>query len=156
MASYRVRFVFDPRFDDNIYKASNKTNSSLHPLFDEVRSVTDDIAKKAKRMIKAELDSKEGEVQTIKHSKWDSHFGGVGRRGWLMAKAVAFALKSAHAATVPTMGYDGKEIYGRVLINRTGSSSLEFGGPDPVAELGKGTGEFADHPAYAFLRRAMN
>lgn len=155
MATYRVRFEFDDRFDDNIYRASNKSNSSLHPLYDKVRSVTDDIAKATKRLIGGEYNRAEAEAKAIKNTDWDSNYGGHGRKGWLTAKARAFALRTAASSTVPTMGYDGKEIYGRVEINRRGSASLEFGGPDPVAEMGKGSGEFVNHPPYGFLRRAM-
>jgi hypothetical protein len=151
----KVRFEIDKRFDDNVYRASNKSNSSLHPLYDKVRSTTDDIAKAAKNLISGESNRAEAEAKSIRNSEWNSDYGGHGRKGWLAAKARSFALKSAAGATVPTMGYDGKEIYGRVEINRRGSSSLEFGGPDPVAEMGKGSGEFVEHPPYAFLRRAM-
>jgi hypothetical protein len=150
-----IDFRFDPMFEDNIYRASNKTNSSLHNLYDEVRSVTDKIARKAKGLIEAELKVAEADARGIKNSEWNSDYGGRGRKGWLAAKAKVFALKSAGATTFPTMGYDGREIYGRVEIRRQGSSSLEFGGTDPVAELGRGTGEYLNHPVYAFLRRAM-
>lgn len=149
-----VRFNFDKDFDDNIYRASNKTNSSLHPLYDAVRTKTDDIATKARGLVAGEAKTAEALVKDIKDSPWDSHYGGVGRHGWLVAKATSFALKSAGASIAPTMGYDGKEIYGRVLMNRRGSSSVEFGGTDPVAEIGKGTGEYVVHPPYGFLRRA--
>lgn len=155
MGSYKTRFVMDKDFDDNVYRASNKTNSSLHPLYDHVRQVTDNIAKLTKRAIGGEYNRAEAEAKSIKNTKWDSHYGGHGRKGWLAAKAKAFALRTAYSATFPTMGYDGKEIYGRVVINRRGSSSLEYGGTDPVAELGKGTGEYLEHPPYAFLRRSM-
>lgn len=151
-----ARFNWDKDFDDNVYRASNKTNSSLHPLYDHVRSTTDDYAAKAVRMISNEAGSAERDAQAIKNTGWSSNFGGHGRKGWLSAKAKAFALKSALSATHPMMGYDGREIYGRVIINRRGSMSLEFGGPDPVAEIGKGSGEFLEHPPYAFLRRAMD
>lgn len=155
MARYKVRFEIDKRFDDNVYRASNKSNSSLHPLYDKVRSVTDEIAKAAKDLISGEYNRAEAEAKSIKNSEWNSNYGGHGRKGWLAAKAKAFALRSAASSTAPSMGYDGTEIYGRVEINRQGSSSLEFGGPDPVAEMGKGSGEFVEHPPYAFLRRAM-
>lgn len=151
----KVRFEIDRRFDDNVYRASNKSNSSLHPLYDQVRSTTDEIAKRAKRLIGGEYNRAEAEAKSIKNSEWESNYGGHGRKGWLAAKAKAFALRTAASSTAPTMGYDGTEIYGRVEINRKGSSSLEFGGTDPVAEMGKGSGEFVEHPPYAFLRRAM-
>lgn len=150
-----VRFVFDKDFDDNVYRASNKTRSSLRPLYDEVRDKTDAIAARAKASVTKEAGHAEVDADFIKHSKWSSNYGGYGRRGWLHAKARAFALKSAAQSVAPVMGYDGKEIYGRVTINRRGSYSLEFGGPDPVAEIGKGTGEFVEHPPYSFLRNAM-
>lgn len=151
----KVTFHWDPRFDENLYRASRYTNSSLHPLYDKVRDVTDQIAKRAKTSIQNHAKAAEFRVDAIKHSDWHSDFGGVGKKGWLEAKAQAFALKSAAAATVPTMGYDGKEIYGRVVINRKHSNTLEFGGADLTAEMGKGTGEYVVHPAYSFLRNAM-
>ncbi|MET0463748.1 MAG: hypothetical protein ABW007_11365 [Chitinophagaceae bacterium] len=150
-----VRFNFDKDFDDNVYRASNKTNSSLKPLYNQVRSKTDEIAEIAKTSIKREAGSAESDVDSIKNSKWESNYGGKGRHGWLAAKAKAFALKSAAQSVAPSMGYDGREIYGRVSINRRGSDTLEFGGPDPVAELGKGSGEYLVHPPYSFLRNAM-
>lgn len=150
-----MRFDFDKDFDDNVYRASNKTNSSLKPLYNQVRDKTDEIAKKAKGSIEKESANAESDVDSIKNSKWESNFGGKGRHGWLHAKAKAFALKSAAKSLAPTMGYDGKEIYGRVSMNRRGSNTVEFGGPDPVAEIGRGTGEYVEHPPYAFLRNAM-
>lgn len=151
----KVRFVMDRRFEENLLRASNKTHSSLHSVYDKVRSVTDDIAKRAKNSITEAHQLAEQEVDAIRGSRWSSNYGGVGRKGWLQAKARAFAFKSAASSVFPTMGYNGHEIYGRVVINRRGSASLEYGGVDPVAEIGKGTGEFLEHPAYGFLRRAM-
>lgn len=149
-----VQFKFDKDFDDNVYRASNKSNSSLRPLYDQVREKTDSIASIAQASIRDAAGAAETEVDSIKHSKWESNYGGKGRHGWLYAKAKSFALKSAASSVAPTMGYDGREIYGRVLINRRGSVSLEFGGPDPVAEIGRGTGEYVEHPPYSFLRNA--
>lgn len=148
----RVRFVFDPDFDDNVYRASNKSRSSLRPLYDQVRSITDDIAASAKNAIETEYQMAEADASGNKQNA--TH--GEGKNKFLIAKARSFALRSAANSTVPTMGFDGKEIYGRVLINRKGSFTLEFGGPDPVAEIGKGTGQYVVHPAYSFLRRAMD
>lgn len=153
--AYRVNFRFDVDFDDNVYRASNKTNSSLHPLYDQVRSYTDEVARKAKVRIGAEYGKAEALAKSIKNTEWDSHYGGHERSGWLQAKAKAYALRVSFSATHPTMGYDGKEIYGRVEINRRGSSSLEYGGSDPIAEVGKGTGVYLEHPPYAFLRNAL-
>jgi hypothetical protein len=148
----RVRFEFDPDFDDNVYRASNKSGSSLRPLYDQVRRITDRIAENAKSAIETEYANAEADTS----GKRDNATHGDGKTQFLRAKARAFALRSAANSTVPTMGYDGKEIYGRVIINRKGSFVLEYGGPDPVAEIGKGTGEYLVHPAYAFLRRAMD
>lgn len=148
----KVRFKFDPDFDDNVYKASNKSNSSLRPLFDQVRQITDRIAENAKSSIETEYAAAEADAS----GKRENATHGDGKTQFLRAKAKAFALRSAANSTVPTMGYDGKEIFGRVLINRKGSFALEYGGPDPVAEIGKGTGEYLVHPTYAFLRRAMD
>lgn len=148
----KVKFVFDPDFDNNVYRASNKSGSSLRPLYDQVRRITDRIAENAKATIEQEYQNAEADAS----GKRENATHGDGKTQFLRAKAKAFALRSAANSTVPTMGYDGKEIFGRVLINRKGSFSLEYGGPDPVAEIGKGTGEYLVHPAYAFLRRAMD
>jgi hypothetical protein len=147
----RVRFEFDPTFDDNVYRASNKQGSSLRGLYDKVRSVTDQIALSAKRSIENEWTRAESEAFALR----DERTHGDQKNDWLYAKARSFALRTAASATVPTMGFDGKEIYGRVSINRRGSAMVEFGGPDPVAEIGRDTGKYVEHPPYAFLRRAM-
>lgn len=146
-----AKFVFDPDFDDNLRKASNKSGSSLRPIFDKVRKITDDIAKVAKDSIEQEYRVVEASVLNAR-----GDYSRSGRRSFLASKAIAFALRSAANSTVPIMDYDGKEIYGSVIINRTGSNSIEFGGIDPKAEIGKGTGEFVQHPPYAFLRRALD
>ncbi len=145
-----VRFVIDPQFDENVYRASNKTGSSLKPLFDTVRKKTDEIAARAKRRIESEWYNTEASTSSIDNKKY-----GESKNRFLYLKAKSFALKSAANSTVPTMGFDGKEIYGRISINRRHSVSLEFGGIDPVGEVGKGTGEYVSHPAYAFLRNSM-
>lgn len=146
----RVRFEFDPDFRDNVYRASNKTGSSLRPLYDLVRKTTDKIARTAKLRIQNEWYNAEAVAQNI-----DNKAYGADKQEFLYYKALSFALRSAMNSTYPTMGYDGNEIYGRVTINRRGSTSLEYGGVDPVAEVGKGTGEHVSHPAYAFLRNAL-
>lgn len=148
----RVTFEFDPTFDENVYRASYKQGSSLRGLYDMVRSVTDEIAKSARRSIEAEWTRAESEAFALR----DERTHGDQKNDWLYAKARSFALRTAAAATVPTMGFDGKEIYGRVTINRRGSAMVEFGGPDPVAEIGRDTGKYVEHPPYAFLRRAID
>lgn len=148
----RVSFEFDPEFDDNIKKASNKSNSSLRPLFDQVRDVTDNIYFAARDRIQGEANRAESDAQAARARRFSNTGGPV----YQHAKAKAFALKSAANSTKPTMEYDGDEIFGRVAIYRKGSGSVEFGGLDPVAEIGKGTGEYVSHPPYAFLRRAMD
>ena len=145
------RFVFDPDFDENVKRASNKTGSSLRQLFDQVRKITDEIAKSAKASIMLEARVAANETLTAK-----GDYSRSGRQLFLRGKAKEFALRSAANSTVPTMGFDGHEIFGRVIINRTDSASLEFGGIDSKAEIGKGTGQFVDHPAYSFLRRALD
>lgn len=147
----RITFEFDPMFDDNVYRASNKTRSSLRPLYDHVRSVTDRIARDAKRSAVGEWIRAEAEAQALR----DNRKFGSQQDDWLYAKARSFALRSAFNTINPTMGYDGKEIYGRVTINRRGSAMVEFGGPDPVAEVGRDTGKYVIHPPYSFLRNAM-
>lgn len=147
-----ARFDFDPEFDANIHKASNKTGSSLRPLFDAVRQVTDEIYMDARESIAREAGRAQGEVESIRSGR----FSRSGRGKFAAAKAKAFALKSAKNSVFPSMEFDGREIYGRVAIYRKDSASLEFGGIDSVAEIGRGTGEYVQHPAYSFLRRAMD
>lgn len=148
----RITFEFDPTFDENVYRASNKQGSSLRPLYDQVRRVTDSIAKDAKGAALGEWIRAESEAQALR----DQRTHGDRQDDWLYAKARSFAIRSVFNTIVPTMGFDGTEIYGRVEINRRGSSAVEFGGPDVVAEVGKGTGQYVQHPPYAFLRRAMD
>lgn len=147
----RITFEFYPEFDDDIRSASNKSRSSLRPLFDEVRSTTDQIYFHAKDMIDSEAGRAEAEVAATSTDR----FKPLGKQPWQIAKAKASALKTAANSVKPVMGYDG-EIFGRVAIFRKQSASLEFGGIDSTAEIGKGTGEYVDHPPYAFLRRAMD
>lgn len=147
----RVTFTFDPNFKDNIYRASNKQGSSLRPLYDKVRAVTDGIAKSAKGSMLGEWIRAESEAQALR----DERTHGDRKNDWLHAKAKSFALRSAYQSVVPTMGFDGREIYGRVTINRRGSAMIEFGGPDPVAEIGRDSGQYVNHPPYAFLRNAL-
>lgn len=148
----RVTFEFDPEFDDNIKRASHKSNSSLRPLFDQVRSVTDEIYFSARDRLQAEA----GRAESEKAAAAEKRFSATGKPVYLAAKAKEFALRSAANSLAPTMEFDGEEILGRVAIYRRGSDSIEFGGTDPVAEMGKGTGEYLEHPPYAFLRRAMD
>jgi hypothetical protein len=147
----RIRFEFDPQFDENVYRASNKTRSSLRPLYDLVRKATDEIRDHAIDAIESEYEKAEQQTQGTKGKAY-----GTGKKAFLEAKARSFALRSARDSTFATMGFDGREIYGRVTMNRTGSQTLEFGGADPKAEVGKGTGVYIVHPAYSFLRRAMD
>lgn len=147
----RINFEFYPEFDDDIKSASNKSRSSLRPLFDTVRSVTDQIYFHAKDLIDGEYGRAEADVAATT----DNRFKPDGKIAWQTAKARAAALKTAANSVKPSMDYDG-EIFGRVAIFRKQSASLEFGGIDPVAEIGKGTGQYVEHPPYAFLRRAMD
>lgn len=147
----RITFEWDPGFDDNVYRASNKSRSSLRPLYDLVRHATDAIARDAKRAIIGEWVRAEAEAEGLR----DNRKFGSRQDDWLYAKARSFAMRSAMNTVTPTMEYDGKEIYGKVSINRRGSAMVEFGGPDPVAEVGRDTGKYVIHPPYAFLRNAM-
>lgn len=147
----RVRFQFYPDFDENVYRASKKTRSSLRPLYDIVRKATDEIRDHAIEGIESEYEKAESQAQGAKRTAY-----GSGKNAFLEAKARSFALRSARDNTFATMGFDGHEIYGRVTMNRSGSQNLEFGGSDPKAEVGKGTGVYIVHPPYSFLRRAMD
>lgn len=146
-----ARFEFDQEFEENVKKASYKSGSSLRPLFDQVRKVTDNIARDAKQHLQREAGVAESETQNAR-----GDYSRSGRKSFLRAKAKASALRTAANSTVPVMGYDGVEIFGRVLINRADSQTIEFGGTDPKAEIGRGTGEYVEHPPYAPLRRAMD
>lgn len=145
----RVEFHFDPDFDDNVYHASNKTRSSLAPLFNLVRKQTDEIRNRAKTILELEAALAEQDASSNRNKRFGNE-----KNTFLEKKAKAFAMQSALNSLSATMGTDDM-IFGRVAINRKGSGSLEFGGPDLVAEIGKGTGNYLVHPAYAFLRRAM-
>jgi hypothetical protein len=147
----RVTFEFDPDFDNNLYHASNKSRSSLSPLFNTVRNITDNIAKEAKNAIQREWYIAENEATSNRDKRFDKNHND----SFLVAKARAFALKSGYQSVAPTMGVDS-QIFGRVTINRTGSTALEYGGIDVKAEIGRGTGNYVVHPAYAFLRNAMH
>lgn len=147
----RIQFEFYPTFDDDVMSASYKSNSSLRPLFDQVRDVTDNIYFRAKAAMETEAGNAEAAVDVAKPIR----FSNAGKIAFQTAKARAFALRSAANSVKPIMDYDG-EIFGRVAIFRKQSAALEFGGIDPVAEIGKGTGEYVEHPPYAFLRRAMD
>lgn len=146
----RVTFEFDADFDNNLYHASNKTRSSLAPLFNQVRKTTDAIAKQAKEDIQREWYFAESDVQGSRNTRFNKN----NNSAFLEAKARAFALRSGFQSIAPTMGVDS-QIYGRVAINRNGSTALEYGGIDVKAEIGRGTGNYVVHPAYAFLRNAM-
>lgn len=146
-----TNFEFYPTFDDDIKSASNKSNSSLRPLFDTVREVTDQIYFRARDDMNAEAGRAEEAVAVTKPLR----FSNTGKLAFQTAKARAFALKSAANSVKPVMDYDG-EIFGRVAIFRKDSYAVEFGGLDSVAEIGKGTGQYVEHPPYAFLRRAMD
>lgn len=147
----RVTFVFDDDFDENIYKASYRSRSSLRPIYDTVRRVTDQIYFHARSSMDGEVGRMEANVQAVK----DDYSRG-GREVFNRAKAIASAVKTARNTLYPSMQYDGKEIFGRVAIGRKHSWAVEFGGNDPTAEIGKGSGRYANLPAYAFLRRAMD
>lgn len=145
----RVKFVFDPAFDENVYHASYKSRSSLRGLYDKVRSVTDEIARTAKAQVLTAMVHAEAEATSTR----DQRFGDD-KEGFQTSKARSFALRTAYNSLVPIMGVD-HEIYGRVIINREGSTSIEYGGIDIKGEIGKGTGNYIVHPPYSFLRGAM-
>lgn len=147
----KIEFRFDPEFKNNIYRASNKQGSSLRPLYDQVRAVTDSISSNARTMMLGEWIRVESEAQALR----DERTHGDQKNDWLYAKAKSFALRSAYNSTIPTMEFDGTQILGRVTINRRGSAMIEFGGPDPVAEVGRDSGQYVNHPPYSFLRNAI-
>lgn len=144
----KVTFEFYPTFDDDIYHASYRSRSSLRGLYDKVREVTDNIRDNAILRLESLYEESESQAQSGDKTHGES------RSRFLRAKAKAFTFRTTRDTTIAVMGVD-KEIYGRVIMNRTDSWAIEFGGPDRKAEVGKGTGEFIVHPAYAILRRAM-
>jgi hypothetical protein len=145
-----IKFEFYPTFESDIYSASYKSRSSLRGLYDKVRSVTDEIRDNAIESLEGLYELAESQAQ----SGTKTH--GESRKRFLTAKAKAFTFRSTRDTTSAVMGFDGKEIYGRVLMNRTDSWSIEFGGVDRKAEIGKGTGEYVTHPSYGILRKAMD
>lgn len=147
-----VKFVFDPEFDENVRKASSKSKSSLRGIFNLVRAVTDEVYIHARESIAREAGRAEGEAQSVRAKR----FSRTGRANFAYYKAKANALRTARNTIAPTMEFDGKEIFGRVMIYRKSSAVIEFGGLDPVAEIGRGTGEYVEHPPYAFLRKALD
>jgi hypothetical protein len=149
-----IRFELDPKFIENIHKASNKSASSLKPVIDAVRSATDEVYVRARESLAREAGKAEAEVQAAKSNP--RRFSKSNRDSFAYAKAKAGAIRAGRNTIAPTMEYDGTEIFGRVTIFRKGSSVLEYGGIDSSFEIGKGTGRYVEHPAYAFLRRALD
>lgn len=144
----RITFEFDPDFDENVYHASRKSGSSLRGLYDKVRTVTDEIRDAAKLHLQSEATQAEADANSKRNQRFKPG------SSFLEAKARSFALRSGLNTIRATMEVDS-QIYGKVSINRQGSTSLEYGGIDVKAEIGKGTGKYVVHPAYAFLRTAM-
>lgn len=145
-------FRFDKSFDRHLRFPNERT--SLKPVGDKVREVSDDIRDAALRLINAEYARARSVTLAIREGSYDANAGRPGQ-GYLTAEAKEFALKSAADTTVAYMTGDTSGLKGRVAINRTGSATLEYGGEDPAARLGN-TGQRVTHPAYAFLRRAMD
>lgn len=145
----RTKFVFDPDFDENVYHASYKSRSSLRGLYDKVRAITDEIAEYAKSNILTVMVGAEAEATASRGDRF-----GDKKDGFQTAKARSSTLRTAYNSIFPIMGVD-KEIFGRVIINRTGSTALEYGGIDVKGEIGRGTGKYIVHPVYGFLRQAM-
>lgn len=144
----KVKFEFYPTFDDDIYHASYKSRSSLRNLYDTVRRVTDNIRDNAIARLESLYEASESQAQAGNKTHGES------LERFLTAKAKAFTFRTTRDTTIAIMGVD-KEIYGRVIMNRTDSWAIEFGGSDRKAEIGKGTGNYVIHPAYGILRRAM-
>lgn len=146
----KIKFEFYPTFESDVYRASYKSRSSLRGLYDKVRSVTDDIRDGAIETLEGLYELSESQAQSGDKTHGES------RNRFLRAKAKAFTFRTTRDTTIAIMGFDGHEIYGRVLMNRTDSWAIEFGGSDRKAEVGKGTGEYIIHPAYGVLRKAMD
>lgn len=149
----KSRFVLDKSFGRHLNHPTQKT--SLRPLGDTLRQVSDDVAESAKGMILQQYLAAQAKTQAIKSGQLDANDSRPGQ-GYLRAKAEEFALKSALDSTIAYMTGDGTSMVGRVTINRTGATSLEFGGEDSGVVLGQGSKERPNHPAYAFLRRALD
>jgi hypothetical protein len=148
----RIEFEFDPDFDENVYRASRKSGSSLRGLYDYVRGQTNEVFVKARESVAREAGRTEGQLQSIRSRR----FSNSGKKEFNYLKAQASSLRTARNSMHPVMGFDGTEIYGRVAIFRKNSDSVEYGGIDPTAEVGKGTGVYVEHPPYAFLRKALD
>lgn len=147
-SSFRLAKSFDRHLNHP------RKGTSLHPLGDALRQVSDGVAETARDLISGELARKTALVLAIRNG-FDANGPREGH-GLTRALAEQFALKSALDTTVPYMTGNGTSMIGRVIINRTGSSSLEYGGEDSGVVLGRGSNERPNHPAYAFLRRALD
>lgn len=146
----KARFEFYPTFEPDIYRASYKSRSSIRNLYDTVRSVTDNIRDGAIEILEGLYEESESQAQSGNKTHGES------LKRFLRAKAKSFTFRTTRDLTIAVMGFDGKEIYGRVIMDRTDSWAIEFGGVDRKAEAGKGTGDYIVHPPYGVLRRAMD
>lgn len=142
-------FKLDKRFGEHL--ENPKPKDSLRPLGDAVRATANNIRDNTISSIESARRRKASEVQAIKNG-YDANGPRQGH-GYLRVKAEEFALKSTGDNTHAVMDTPGRA---RVIMDRTGSVSLEYGGLDTGVVLGRGSSEHPNHPAYAFLRRALD
>jgi hypothetical protein len=145
----KTRFKFSPTFDKNWNHPRKGT--SISGIGDAMRDVSDRIKDETKSLISRERALKESEVEAIKHGGLDRNAGARGS-GYSRAKAEAFALKTAEQNVFAIM-LGGEQMHAQVIMNRTGSASLEYGGTDSTEKIYE-SDQYVHHPAYAFLRRA--
>lgn len=150
----RARYVENKSFDRHLRHPTKRT--SLRNLGDKLRQVSDDIAERARDEMRREQARWEARTEAIKRGELDANAAKPGQ-GYLRAKATTFALKTAADNTAAFMGQKDGQMTAFVVINRQGSALLEYGGSD-VSSAGKiyKSGEYVQHPAYAFLRRAAD
>lgn len=143
-----IKIVWEPGFEAKAFHF----NSSLNPLGDLVRQVTDEIGNRARNAALAEAARWEGQRDTTK-GLLKSQFQNEKMR-YFRAKAMAYSLKRYASTLRFTMEKSGDQNYGMVGSYHARGDRIEFGGSDNKMELGK-TGVKLEYPAFGFLRRAV-
>lgn len=139
-------------WDEGFEEQAFHWRSSLNPLGNQVRQVTDEISKRVIGLARNEAGRFSGTADDVR---------GIIRKNdrqerlrYFRNKAMAYSLKKYVELVKPIMVHDGKENYGAVVAYHAAADKIEFGGKDEQIELGK-TGERLTYPAFAFLRRGL-
>lgn len=148
-SSSHIKIVWDEGFEAKAFHY----RSSLNPLGDLVRTITDEIGHRAKRIVETETAVYEAERDSSKGLLKKEYK--TQKMRYYRAKAMAYSLKIYGQTIRMTMEKDGDQNYGMVASYHARGDRIEFGGTDDKIELGK-TGIKLDYPAFGFLRRAVN